>query len=447
MSRPSRDGLAWEDGGWELEPSWTREPSVTAIEKVCRQQLKIDGAASFDVSFYAAGAFNKLYLVQHDGKKLIMRVSLPVDPGDKTRGEVATLRWLRRWTSTPVPRVFAFDDSSDNEIGFEWILMELMPGVSAYKRWRGMSMAQKTAFVEKVADYQTEILSQDRGFRSIGTLRLDTAKDKEQQQEQQESEDYVTPSKIVSLVFFWGDNYEYGVPRGPFRSGYDWLSSFLSIVILDYEKSLREAEDEDDREYAQRGVDVSRKLLGLLPKIFPVLQHPPEQTFLWHDDLSLSNILVDDDGKITAMLDWECVSTMPSWVVTQMPHFLNGAAREDEPDRDGYADESPEDKETQALGGQSNGSDGDDEELDNEGKNMLYWIHLLEFEQTQLRKVYAARMQEARPDWATRVEDSFLKADFLEAVHRCRGGFHLKCISQWVNAVTQGDFRHLAEML
>ncbi|KAK1584956.1 phosphotransferase enzyme family-domain-containing protein [Colletotrichum navitas] len=439
MSRPTRDGLAWEDGGFELEPRWTREPSVTAIEKVCRQQLNIQGADNCDVSFYSAGAFNKLYLVQTSGNKVLMRVSLPVDPGDKTRGEVATLHWLRRWTSTPVPRVFAFDDSNDNEIGFEWILMELMPGKSAYKQWRGMSMEQKTRLVEKVAEFQGDILSQCKGFRSIGTLRPDAIKDKEEQKEQQEAEYHVKPSKYVSLVFFWGDNYEYDVPRGPFRSSHDWLSSFLSIVILDYKKSLQEAEDEEDREYAQLGVDVSQKLLTLLPKIFPVLQHPPEQTFLWHDDLSLQNILVDDDGSITAVLDWECVSTMPSWVVTQAPKFLNGAPREEEPDRDRYGDASP---------GENGGhSDEDDEELDNEGKTLLYWVHLMEYEQTQLRKVYAARMQQSHPDWATRVEDCSLKTDFLEAVHRCRGGFHLERISQWVDAVMQGNFPRLAEAL
>ncbi|GJC87620.1 altered inheritance of mitochondria protein 9, mitochondrial [Colletotrichum liriopes] len=450
MSRPSRDGLAWMDGGLDLEPRWTRELSVAAIEKVCRRQLDIDDGASCDVSFYAAGAFNKLYLIQSDGSRVIMRVSLPVEPGYKTRGEVATLRWLRRWTSTPVPRVIAFNDSNNNEIGFEWILMELMPGTSAYKRWRGMSMAQKTALVEKVAEYQTEILScrlQHEVFRSIGTLRTSTESDGDQQQDHQESEAHVKPSKMVSLVFFWGDHYDYDVPRGPFRSSHDWLSSFLRIVILDYTTALKEAEDEEDREDAAAAVEVGQKLLALLPRIFPMIQHPPEQTFLCHDDLSLKNILVDDDGKITALLDWECVSTMPSWAVTLMPKFLDGAQREEEPDRDRYGDESTEDND--ALNSRSRSNDGGehDEELDNEGKNELYWIHLLEFEKTQLRKVYAARMQQSRPDWTTEVEDSSLKTDFLEAIHRCRSGFHLKRISQWTDAITRGDFRRLAETL
>ncbi|OBR03316.1 hypothetical protein CH63R_12443 [Colletotrichum higginsianum IMI 349063] len=439
MPKP-RDGLVWENGGFDLEPRWTREPSLTAIEKVCRRQLGIGDGANCDVSFYAAGALNKLYLVQRDDVKLIMRASLPVDPGDKTRGEVATLRWLRRWTSAPVPHIFAFDDSNDNEIGFEWILMELMPGVSAYKRWRSMSMAQKTALVEEVAKYQTQIRMQQGGFQSIGTLRTNKTDEQGQHIEQRDSELPVTPCKMVSLVFFWGDHYDYDIPRGPFRSSHDWLSSFLNIIILDSKAALREAEDEEDEEDAAEAVEVAQKLLALLPQIFPSIQHPPERSFLWHDDLSLQNILVDDQGKITALLDWECVSTMPSWAGTQMPKFLSGARRDEKPDRDGYGDESAGQDDT--LSGVDR-----DEELDNEGKDELYWIHLMEFEQTQLRKVYAARMQQLRPDWATEVEDGSLKRDFLEAVHRCRSGFYLKRISQWVDAITAGDFRRLAETL
>ncbi|WQF81090.1 Putative aminoglycoside phosphotransferase, protein kinase-like domain superfamily [Colletotrichum destructivum] len=318
--------------------------------------------------------------------------------------------------------------------------MKFMPGVSAYKRWRGMSMAQKTTFVEEVAEYQTQIRMQQGGFQSIGTLRTNKTDEQGQHIEQRDSELPVTPSKMVSLVYFWGDHYDYDIPRGPFHSSHDWLSSFLNIIILDSKAALREAEDEEDEEDAAEAVEVAQKLLALLPRIFPSIQHPPERSFLWHDDLSLQNILVDDQGKITALLDWECVSTMPSWAVTQMPKFLSGARRNERPDRDGYGDES--------VGQDDMFSGGDrDEELDNEGKDELYWIHLMEFEQTQLRKVYAARMQQLRPDWATKVEDGELKRDFHEAVHRCRSGFYLKRISQWVDVITAGDFRRLAETL
>ncbi|RFU73334.1 altered inheritance of mitochondria 9, mitochondrial [Trichoderma arundinaceum] len=119
MPSVARDGLAWDDGGLDLTPVWTREPTLEAIAKVCREKLRIENVGLCEVSFYAQGAFNKLYLARTSQRQLLMRVSLPVYPRNKTRGEVTTLRFLRRETDVPVPEVVAFDDSADNEIGFE----------------------------------------------------------------------------------------------------------------------------------------------------------------------------------------------------------------------------------------------------------------------------------------------------------------------------------------
>ncbi len=86
-----------------------------------------------------------------------MRVTLPVYPHHKMGDEVATLSWLRRNTTVPVPNIVTFDDSNNNEIGFEWILMELMPGSQAYQKWRTMLMEQKVPSRRRIAEIQAEL--------------------------------------------------------------------------------------------------------------------------------------------------------------------------------------------------------------------------------------------------------------------------------------------------
>ncbi|CAI7649441.1 unnamed protein product [Penicillium glandicola] len=309
-----------------------------------------------------------------------MRVSLPVYPHNKTLGEVTTLRFLRRATDVPVPEVIAFDDSGNNEIGFEWILMECMPGISAYKIWRTLSAFQKAALVQP-----------------------------HPQKEQ--------PGEMVSA-------------RGPFRSSYDWLCSYLEVVIKDQitaKEEAEEAEDEEDEEDAAFALGLAHRLVALLPKIFPSLQNPPERSVLLHEDLSLNNILVDGQGNITAIINWECVSAMPLWMATKVPKFLNGSIREQEPKREEYADES--------AGESDESQDGEDDQLNNEGKNELYWIHLMEYEKTQLRRLYHVCMGQLRPGWDAEVEDSALKEDFAGAVFGCGQGFHVKRIAQWIDAI------------
>ncbi|KAK4097668.1 kinase-like protein [Parathielavia hyrcaniae] len=403
-------------------------PQVYDIAQVCRRVLELSPEDDCRVTFYAEGAFNKLYLIECANGRSLLRVSLPVDPTRKTRGEVTTLRWIRRTTHVPVPKIIAFDDTQDNEIGFEWILMELIPGISAYKRWRKLSMAEKTCFVEQVAEFQSQFLRhsiEDAKFQSIGTLvPADPPSD--------QTYSHPKPGRIVSHMFFMGDHFHYDIARGPFRSSHDWLSAYISIIRQAQTKALAKTEDED-REDAKNCLRVATKLAKLLPKIFPAVLNPAEQTVLWHDDLSLQNILVDDDGKVTALIDWECVSCEPLWVAAEMPKFLLGNVREEEPRRDGYADASDD-----VMGS---------EELDDEGKDGLYWIHLMEYETTQLRKVYAAKMKELWPQWETEVAYGALKRDFLGAVGRCAAGWYLKRVEQWIGAVEVGTFPRLMDVL
>lgn len=422
MPSVARDGLVWDDSGFDLVPVWDREPTLEAITKVCREKLGIEDAETCEISFYAEGAFNKLYMVRTTQRQLLMRVSLPVHPRNKTRGEVTTLRFLRDTTDVPVPEVIAFDDSADNEIGFEWILMQLMPGQSAYKRWRTLTMFQKVALVQHMAELQAQISRHQ--FSGIGTL---VAGDDEHNREKVH-----VPGEMVSGMFFWGSHFDYDIARGPFRSSHDWLAAYLEIVVQDQTEAFEEAEHEDDEEQANFGLAVARRLISLLPKIFPSVQNPPERTVIWHEDLSLSNILVDEEGKITALIDWECVSALPRWVATKMPKFLEGGSREKEPKRESYGDESFRGSEATRA--------GEENELDNEGKNGLYWIHLMEYEQTQLRKFYHARMCQLEPDWEATAKESILKEDFFCAAIFCGSGFSQKRIAQWVDAVERGEF-------
>lgn len=433
MARDPQDGLEWDVAPFNLVPRWTREPSLEAIESICRQHLDLSPEDTCTVSFYAQGAFNKLYLIS-TAEPCLMRVSLPVHPHLKTRGEVATLQWVRANTDIPVPKVMAFQDSNDNEIGFEWILMELMPGKPAYRRWRTMSMPQKVAFTVRVAEFQAQLFhcgDPNTTFRNIGTLEADYEKGTV------DNPKTFAPGKLISYDFFVGDHLRYDVPRGPFRSSYDWLSAELNLIIMEQTAAIEKDEEEKDKEDAEEILRPARQLLALLPKLFPMAQDSPEMTAICHDDLNLNNILVDDEGKITAVVDWECVSALPIWMAVQMPKFLSDGGREEEPKREFYGDETPQ-------GSLASENGASDDELDNEGKNGLFWIHLMEYEVTQLQKVYDARLKQLWPDRP--VEDSLVKIDFFVVMLQCAAGAFLRRVGTWVESLERGEVIRWADV-
>ncbi|KAI0549083.1 phosphotransferase enzyme family-domain-containing protein [Xylaria curta] len=436
ISPESQDGLDWERRLFDIVPRWTREPSIPAIESVCRKQLNISPSDPCSITFYAAGAFNKLYRVDYGNQSLLIRVSLPVHPHHKTRGEVATLNWVRNNTTAMVPRVIAFDDSNNNEIGFEWIMMELMPGSPAYQRWRSMSMKQKVTFTEHIAKIQAELFcfgKQNLTFRNVGTLHTSLCMGKA------ELASAVAPGQMISHEFFMDNRLKYHVPRGPFCSSYDWLESQLNVSILEQLAAIEESKDEDDREDAEERLVLLRRLLSLLPEVFTrTSEGYAESTVLWHDDLNLCNILVDDKGEITAIVDWECVSALPLWMTADMPRYLKEESQQEEPIRDNYANETLE----ESLASQNC---DDPDELDNEGKISLYWIHRMEYEATQLREVYKIRLRQLWPEWP--LQDSDVKLDFYEATLQCSAGVFLKMVNRWVDHIERGDIIRLADAL
>lgn len=51
--------------------------------------------------------------------EFVLRVSKPVFPWFKAECEVATMYYVAMHTSIPVPRVYAYDSSADNSLGYE----------------------------------------------------------------------------------------------------------------------------------------------------------------------------------------------------------------------------------------------------------------------------------------------------------------------------------------
>ncbi|CAG7557544.1 unnamed protein product [Fusarium equiseti] len=293
MAQSSRAGLLWDDSGICTKPIWEYEPKV---EDIVRIFLRLGFALNrnqLQVSVLGQGAINKAYLVQirkaGNETVLVMRLSLPIDPGNKTRGEVATLQWLRRYTTLPVPEVIRYTASPDDDLGFEWIIMSHVPGQPAFIKWRKMSMCQKKRLVEQIASYQHEITA--RLFETIGTLQL------------------------------------------------------TDIIVMDFEQAIDEEDlDKVERFLVEGYLGITKRLRELIPTLFSDTTR--ERTVLWHHDLSLTNMIIGGDYNLNGIVDWECVSTVPFWAATGPPSFLRGRDRHEAPDSERYyhGDVPPVDK-------------------------------------------------------------------------------------------------------
>jgi hypothetical protein len=73
-----------------------------------------------------------------------MRVNLPVYPHLKIESEVVTGEFAEdRRTKTLLSRKITFDSDFFDELGIEWIIMDMMPGVTLRNRWTKTSWEAK----------------------------------------------------------------------------------------------------------------------------------------------------------------------------------------------------------------------------------------------------------------------------------------------------------------
>jgi len=230
-------GLRWKSNLFGPVPAWAATPNIATIEALSRQHLCAD---NLSVKFLTGGAFNKVYLITvssntiNGQKSYIFRATLPVEPFYKTASEVATLRLLRQRTSLPVPEVFAYDCTTENELGFEWIIMEKVPGVCLREVWRDLSLERKTIVVERLGQLSKELRGKCR-FDAIGSL-YQPAELSEADLEvavATDDSDFVIGPIVNSFIFAGKRKPLIKRDRGPYRSDREYLLALMNVELED----------------------------------------------------------------------------------------------------------------------------------------------------------------------------------------------------------------------
>lgn len=229
--------------------------------------------------------------------------------------------------------------------------------------------------------------------------------------------------RIVSMDFFWGGRIHLNIDRGPFHSSKDWLLARLLLSEHDCRSTLAtyrsksdlDSDDESDIDDATRTMGIIEKLKLVVPLVFSTDQRDQEPSMLLHDDLSRNNVLTNDDGELSGILGWECVSALPLWKACDFLSFLEGPSRDLEPEPSRY---HPED-------------DGEPSEL--------YWEHMWDYEATLLRKVYLEEMKLIGPKWVDIFNMSTAERDLDIAVQNCSNEFISQHINAWIADVTAGE--------
>ena len=367
-----RRKLRWRyDWFHNIEPHCIQDPDVHCIQRTARPYVEsiAPEAETISVDLLARGAFNLAYNVTAENiatgfhHEYIFRVSLPVWPYYKVESDVATTEFVRHATSIPVPTIYAFDSDPNNDLGFEWMLMEKVQGMPLNNAWDTMEFDTKQNLTRKIASWMAE-LSRLK-FNEIGSIFM--------RHRQSQTEFYVGP--CIHERLFDGDRLLHEIDRGPFQSVQALYDAVLDLTERHYNDprhkarhALKDPMSKDpDRHEEPSSPNVSRHTHQLrpdseeailaradaedheneeecrlpehmlsqlpeelrsyrtmLPKFCASLSaSEPLTTTLMHPDLLETNIFVSNDGVPVALIDWERARLEPIALINVIPKFLD----------------------------------------------------------------------------------------------------------------------------
>ncbi|RDA90276.1 hypothetical protein CP533_1502 [Ophiocordyceps camponoti-saundersi (nom. inval.)] len=237
-----------------------------------------------------------------DGTTWIARVRMKASTQDSAlllQSEVDTMTLIRQRTAIPVPTVYAYEVDTSNPTGAAFILMQVISGNVAtdcdggYEVHRAqIPLHRRPSFHLAAAKIQVQMAS----------VRL----------------------PLIGMVFrdSTGDYTVGPIPHlgGPFRRATDFIEAWARNSRFPlWEDAVNRIPSAAWRERVLTSIEAFPKQLA--SSAADLITHNDGPFPITHTDFFHSNIIVDSEYHIQAVIDWEGACTMP-WELVEQPLFL-----------------------------------------------------------------------------------------------------------------------------
>ncbi|KAI9829870.1 MAG: hypothetical protein M1819_005968 [Sarea resinae] len=284
------------------------------------------------------GAFNVcLQMSFETGKSAMIRIARPgvsMFPEEKVRNEVAVMRYLQEHTAIPIPLILHWGTAKECPCNLgPFIIMEYAEhalNISAALNTPGFVLEDRPILDPNIAIDKLEHLYRQVAdillqlssisLPSIGSL-VETEEDK------WEVKDRPLTFNMDSLVGL-GTFPRSKLPKTTFKTSSSYFEALAEMHINHLSHQRNDAID--------NAIDCTRKYIGrhLFRKLareskLTSPEHNAGPFKLWCDDLRPTNILLNADLKIVAVIDWEFTYSAPAefsyappwWLLLEQPEY------------------------------------------------------------------------------------------------------------------------------
>ncbi|KAF9483674.1 hypothetical protein BDN70DRAFT_827146 [Pholiota conissans] len=352
---PPRNELYEQTGGrWlfnDAQQQDIRRINFYVIELIRVACAAVGASSCLSIQKIAEGTFNKVFRLCFDNSQSVVARL----PSSRMFGsgvswviasEVATMTLVRENYNISIPRVLAWSKESDankNTVGWPYILMEDIDGVSLEKEWRTPEMRGTP-----VAELLTRVSNSMHRmtippFSQLGSLYFPN--------DLPSAPSLAAPMVFENQVrvgpiadFMWWRSYhdEPHLDRGP----WDTLEDYINAAVYMERRAIeRHREDPSSLSYtmsSMEDLDQIERLLDKVTALSPHLQRAIESTspfsalfmqnILFHPDICAQNIMVPKltaENSVTRMkdpvfIDWQGTTVLPlavQWCVPPIARY------------------------------------------------------------------------------------------------------------------------------
>ena len=271
------------------------------------------------------GSYNLVHVVEFGNlAKYVVRVPCNAWGGQFTEtdqhsltSQALAMRFIKKQTSIPIPEVYYFDVTQENEIGAPYILMGFVSGLTVNELW--FEQTGPTPLEERrlrILDSLAKAMSQLQKFQfdKLGSLQFnpespddtptigpcyrweeeEVNKMKKKKKKKEKEEEEKKPENADRRPIFWLSEY------GPFTSS----KSYLEYCMDNH--GFR-----GDIDFQRGSRILTRMMIQHLP---PTKKDSTDETFvLVPPDFNYQNIMADEQGNLTGIIDWDNLQTMPKF--------------------------------------------------------------------------------------------------------------------------------------
>ena len=291
-------------------PLWTmNDQTLIRLAMDVRSGLLVNHKVelSCQVTSRLNGSFNLVYILEFDdGLKYAVR--LPVlgwgsqwtSTAEKAfESQVLTMYLIRRMTTIPIPEILAFDATQGNSLETPYMVMSFISGVTVEELWWDETgptplEERRSRILTTTAMAMAQL--QSLKFERIGSLRLNDEPDNKTFGIGP-CYGWNLPSRHAELQGQGPDIREFG----PFRTTKEYLTH------------LHNSQERDSHPMAVGCRELLARMIASLPlSVEESLGVCQDETFvLTAPDFDSQNIMIDEGGNLTGIIDWDHVQTMP----------------------------------------------------------------------------------------------------------------------------------------